>query len=610
MKNRIQAKPTDYFDGVKIKTLKIFILIFIVAFTALGSQSKDLGSVLLFPSNNAKNVNPDTPLKITFAERPIIGQSGFIRIYDAENNRLVDSLDMSIPPGPKNTRTPAPYDKMVYASDPWDAANGYNRANRPKVLPPLEDQYQHKYIGGNLESDVYHFYPVLIYNNEAIITLHRTLEYGKEYYVQIDPGVLSFSDSTLFSIDKEDQWTFTTKKTSLDINSGKFIVSADGTCDFNTVQGALDFIQENNESHKTIFVRNGRYHEMVYFRNKNKITVVGEDREQVIIAYPNNGFFNPRPTGDRIEMIKRFRNRRSIFAVDNANDIHLINLTILSIGVAPAQNEGLLIKGERNIVNNVTIDASGDALQASGNIYMENTSIKGFGDNVLGYGAVFFKNCDFISTYGPHLWARNTSENHGNVLVNCKLYTEGDVEATYARAPVKEHYSFPYTEAVLINCAVEGLKPEGWGLTDSLCPNARCWEYNTVNLSDGKPADVSQRVHYSRQLTMENDEELIKDYSSPSYILNGWEPKFVPIIIVQPSSVISKPGESTIFKVRLTAIPDANYQWYFNNEPIRGEKSEVLTTANISKKNEGLYHVVIQNEAGSVNSEVVSLKMD
>ena len=90
-------------------------------------------------------------------------------------------------------------------------------------------------------------------------------------------------------------------------------------------------------------------------------------------------------------MIKRFRNRRSVFAAHNSNGIKLLNFSVISIGDAPAQAEGLLVRGDEILVENVTIDASGDALQATGKIYMENVSIKGDGDNVLGYGAVFLK---------------------------------------------------------------------------------------------------------------------------------------------------------------------------------------------------------------------------
>jgi hypothetical protein len=54
----------------------------------------------LFPADRATMVNPDVQLKLTFKGEPHIGTSGKIVIYDAADGRLIDTLDMSIPPGP------------------------------------------------------------------------------------------------------------------------------------------------------------------------------------------------------------------------------------------------------------------------------------------------------------------------------------------------------------------------------------------------------------------------------------------------------------------------------------------------------------------------------
>ena len=69
-------------------------------------------------------------------------------------------------------------------------------------------------------------------------------------------------------------------------------VAADGTGDFATVQGALDFVPDGNTAPTTIFVRKGTYTEIVYFTNKHSITLVGEDRKETVIAYSNNDRFN------------------------------------------------------------------------------------------------------------------------------------------------------------------------------------------------------------------------------------------------------------------------------------------------------------------------------
>ena len=94
--------------------------------------------------------------------------------------------------GPKNSRMPAPYDSMVYEREVEFIKETTTEEGNRFIPAPLEDIYQHTYIGGYLESDVYHFFPVLIHDNVATISLHhRVLEYGKRYYVEIDPEVFT-----------------------------------------------------------------------------------------------------------------------------------------------------------------------------------------------------------------------------------------------------------------------------------------------------------------------------------------------------------------------------------------------------------------------------------
>ena len=62
----------------------------------------------LFPASGSENVNPDTHLVLTFSETPVLGDSGMIRVYDAVTDQVVDSLDLSIPPGPTESRTYGP----------------------------------------------------------------------------------------------------------------------------------------------------------------------------------------------------------------------------------------------------------------------------------------------------------------------------------------------------------------------------------------------------------------------------------------------------------------------------------------------------------------------
>ena len=102
--------------------------------------------------------------------------------------------------------------------------------------------------------------------------------------------------------------------------------------------------------------------------------------------------------------------------------------------------------------------------------------------------------------------------------------------------------NYPYCEAVLINCALAGIRPEGWGEVGGDTSNVHYWEYTSTNISDGRPVDVSQRRPFSRQLTQEQDAEIIADYGDPTYVLGGWTPSMAPLILSQPAAAIAEVG--------------------------------------------------------------------
>ena len=503
------------------KILCCFVMFIISGFNVLATDS----DISFFPMNNAIDVNSDTHLKLTFKVTPVVGKSGYIKVYDAADNRLVDFIDLSIPAGPTKPTpspnadyTPVPY---KYVTDNFTNAN--TKPGTPSGLAkPTPDTYQLTIIGRF--TDGFHFHPVIVHENTAIIYLHHNLlEYGKSYYVQVDPEVFTVDEKSFHGISGKTGWRFSTKKSAPVFYPGIITVSADGTGDFNTVQGALDFIPDYSKEKIEVFIRNGLYEEIVYFRNKSNITIKGESREGVIIQYENNEVFNPHPVNIKTnEVPGTFPSRRAVFAADNSTDIHITNLTIKNTSYGQA--EGLLINGKRVIVSHANIIGSGDALQSNGSAYYTDCHIIGDGDTILGRGPAFFKDCE-INSYGPYMWIRNTSANHGNVFVDCVFKTRGEENTVIARSPTNGIKNYPYTEAVLIDCKMSGIGPAGWGKIGGDVTNIRYWEYNSRRLSDEKPVDISRRHPASRQLTMEKDAEIISNYRNPAYVLGGWTPE-------------------------------------------------------------------------------------
>lgn len=494
------------------------------ALASTGCDTAPAG-VRLSPAKGACDVNPDTHLVLTFDAVPTLGESGMIRVFDADTGVLVDSLDLSIPAGPAAPRTYGP--ECDYAKVPYDYARTSmptNRDTRPGTpsgtAEPTPPDYQLTIIGGF--TDAFHFHPVIVRDSSATVYLHNNmLEYGKRYRVTVDPEVLSVPGGPYRGISAADDWTFRTKAAA-PVRCDTLTVSADGNADFSTVQGALDFVPDFGTSPVVILVAAGDYEEIVYARNKRHVTIRGAGMERTKVHYANNEVFNPHPlTVKTNEWPGTFPSRRAAFMLDNCSDIVLEDLTVATD--LRGQAEGLLLMGERIALYRVHIIGSGDALQANGTIYMEACRLDGGGDTILGRGSLFAYRCDFRNDGGPFTWVRNTAGNHGDIFVECTFATENGRMADFGRTKTNHGRGYPDAELVFIACRVKNIIPAGWSAIG--CSSATMLEYDTRDFDTGEAADVSQRHPYSRQLDGVRDAALIAAYRDPAYVLKGWRPR-------------------------------------------------------------------------------------
>src|SRR4051812_25982815 len=209
------------------------------------------------PADKSIGINPDAHLVLTFASAPTVGTSGKIRVYDAADHAEVDSLDLSIPAGPDPARRVAVTAANGIPPDPPTPTPPRTTTPAVRFTPADIHNYQVNTIGGLPD---FHFYPVIVHGNTATIALHNNvLRYGHRYIVRIDPGVLTFSTGAFDGYTTDNAWTFTTKKSAPRADADRVVVSADGSGDFNTVQGAADFVPDRPARRITIFIRNGTY---------------------------------------------------------------------------------------------------------------------------------------------------------------------------------------------------------------------------------------------------------------------------------------------------------------------------------------------------------------
>lgn len=472
----------------------------------------------MYPASNADGINIDTHLTLTFDHDITLGNKGCIKVYDAKTGKLVDKLDLSIPAGPTEWKKNAP--DAIYTPVPYDYSKTgiTNRNTKPGtpsgVNKPDQSNYQLTIIGGF--SDAFHFYPVIVRGNTATIYLHNNLlDYGKEYYVTIDKGVINGYKG----ISDKKAWRFTTKAAAPDAEQRTLTVAADGTGDFSTVQGAMDFIPDHltdESQRRTIYIKNGDYEELVYFRNKDYVTLQGESRDGVIVHYANNENFNPHPVDIKTnEVPGTFPSRRAAFAADNCCHLIFKDMTIRTD--FKGQAEGLLLNGDYNYMDNIHVIGSGDALQVNGSTYWHNCIIDGDGDTILGRGPSYFNHCT-ITSAGAFMWIRNTEANHGNVFNDCTFHGLGEW-AVIARLPDNKGKNYPHAESVLINCKLDNVPAIGWGPIGDSASTATLLEFNSRDLNDN-PIDVSERHALVKQLDPVKDAETIANYSNSKFVLN------------------------------------------------------------------------------------------
>ena len=546
-------------------------------------QQATLVATAVFPAINAKNVCPDTPLRITFAGAPIVG-AGEIQVLDASNDALVETINVSV-------------------------------------------SIRSKSIGGLPN---FNYYPIIINDHVASIYLSQALAYDKTYYVKIDPRAFKTVVGEAFAGFTDSRaWRFSTRAKPPLAGGKRITVAADGAGDFATVQGALDFVPEGNKAPVTIFIRNGTYNEIILFTGKDNLTILGEDRKKTIIAYANNERFNNNAGGNpfapgaplpgTLPARRGSVYRRGLFLAHRVTNLTIANLTLHNTTPqGGSQAEALILNGTpraRAIIINVDLYSFQDTLQINGQAYVQNCYIEGDVDFMWGTGPSFFENCELKSlrNNGYFTQIRNPISNHGYVFKNCIFEGAPGITGNLLSriAPAR----FPASEVVLIDCLLtDVVATVGWRLDQVTQPaveaaNVHYWEYNSHD-SGGRPVDMSQRLVIARQLKLPDDGKAIANYSDPKFVLGDeWTLLLAPIITTQPASVSANAGEKVILSVEVAAVPAPAYQWQKDGMNIKGATESGYLIKSAKSSDAGIYRVVISSIAGKVTSGAAKLKV-
>ena len=460
----------------------------------------------LFPAAGATGVSPDTPLCLAFAAAPEIAAAGRLQIYDAATQAVVDTINLAEPVG---TKTIGGLDHYRYAT--------YLSADREVCFFPRPG----------------------------------ALAYGRSYYVTVDAGAFRQAGEPFAGFDRPAAWSFSTRAAPPAAGTRRLTVAADGTGDFCTVQGALDFVPAGNTAPTVIFVRKGTYREIVFFTDKHAVTLLGEDRRVTVIAYANNAKFNPsggnpfagRAPDPSAENPRRGGSiyRRGMFLAHRVRDFTLANLTLRNLTPAGgSQAEALIVNGTldaRTIIKDVDCYSFQDTVQLNGQAYVADSFFEGDVDFMWGTGPAFFVNCTARSVRSGAYYTqvRNPAANHGFVFHRCTF--DGAPGVTDNFLSRIEPHRFPHSEVVLLDCVLgPAVGAVGWqlqapppGTAPGSAADLHFWEFASVTPA-GAPVDASRRLPASRRLVLPADEALVRDYRDPTFVLGGdWHPRLAPI---------------------------------------------------------------------------------
>jgi pectin methylesterase-like acyl-CoA thioesterase len=419
------------------------------------------------PAANTTSICTDTLLRLTFNAPVALGSAGQLKIVRVSDGQIVDALNV--------------------------ADGGWTNLFGTKLL-----RYE----------------PFRLEGHTVTVQLRaHVLESGTNsaYSVVIEPGVFKSASGEPCAGVTNGQWQFTTRA-PLPKGRTRLEVAPDSLGDFCTLQGAVDYIPEDNYTPFEIYLHNGTYDAVAYLGpGRNCIRLVGEDRKKTILAGRNNDKLNPG------------RMSRPFVSVD-ADDITIENLTLRNTTpYRGSQAEALRLAGDRCTIRHCDFYSFQDTLLINGRVYVADCYIEGDVDFIWGHGTTFFENCEIKAMHdGYYVTSRNPADKFGFVFANCKLTAAPGVKKNWLARIGTDR--FPDSAVAFINCAMgEHIPAAGWQITGTDTARLRFLEFNSTTL-DGQPLDVSRRQPASRQLTAAEAAEL-SDANSVLAARDTWKPR-------------------------------------------------------------------------------------
>lgn len=565
------------------------------------------------PTNNATGISPDQQLRIVFSGgTPKLG-AGKLYVRNAADDSIFATIDTS-----------------QFITFTFDGATVTNGASR------------------NLQGINCYYEPIAIEGNVAWVTFTNRFAYNKTYYVTADAGLFRDGVNASFpAITGTTAWRFSTKTSgpatpTASTGPTNITVGLDGAGDFATLQGASDWIPQNNTLRRNITIQPGTYRDYALFeQNRNNVTIAGAGAspEDVLLYYP-------WPTGG---------SGIGVLTLDSS-DINVLNLDLDTKAYLtfPGRMRSLITTGNRLVFENVLIKGGQDTLYTvSGSAYFKNCEVWGSVDFIYGGAVAVFDQCTIVEvrdTGGP-ITAPNTpyAQPYGLVFLNCSFpqatiaaghpYNVGTGNTTFQRPWGNDGAT------AVINCQLGNqFSTKGWAEWGDRENTCRAREYGSTMIGGGAAPTVAARQaagaywlntidpDYTNNPSLNPTSALLAlpngpanrvgvtvnpaDYTldaifgHPYFGLGSWHPAVLPLITSHPTHQTVNVSAPASFSVTAIGVPEPVYQWLKNGTNLLGQTNATLTFASVQASDVGTYSVVVSNSVGSITSSNATLQLN
>lgn len=292
-----------------------------------------------------------------------------------------------------------------------------------------------------------------------------------------------------------------------------FIVAADGSGNFKTIQEAIHAVPDFRNKITVIFIKKGIYKEkLVLPGSKRNVKFIGESLNETILTYDD------------------YARKKNIFGEEKGTSgsssfyiygegFSAENITFQNSSGPVGQAVAVWAGGDKLIFTNCRFLGFQDTLYTYGGNnrqYYKNCYIEGTVDFIFGASTAWFESCTIFCKKAGYITAASTADTtkFGYVLNRCTIKGDAPASNFYLGRPWR-----PYAKVAYLNCELpDFIRPEGWNNWDKESNEKTAYfaEYK----STGKGSDPKNRVKWSHQLT---DEEY-KGYILEN-VFRGWNPE-------------------------------------------------------------------------------------